>query len=261
MDTLTKRTWSILSNGGLVLAVLGAALSLLHAYAGLLPSAPVWLGVAIVGIGAAIKSLGSAMSDATKLTPAKWAVAVLAVIAAIVVPPQVPAQAPNTTQTTTTTTTETTTPAVAPDAVTAPASAPVEPGDVPAAGEDAGGGPLAFLGAILGAVLPVGCSAAQQAVFAASGGQLADCLLNCGANAAAITVQSASTGATINGAGIGWSALGCALPCLAQFGVVAVTTAALPPARYGGSAGERNVYMGDAITITITPRNPAARAP
>lgn len=135
------------------------------------------------------------------------------------------------------------------------ASPDVSPlGDIAPAGEKAPESvPLAMLkGAV--ALLPLGCSAAQNTIVAQAGGDLAACLLNCGASAGSIAITQAGQGARIDGAGIGYGVLGCAMPCLLKFGVVSVTAAASPGMRYGGSAGEADVYQPDKITITVMPR-------
>lgn len=129
---------------------------------------------------------------------------------------------------------------------------PVDAGNDAPDAPDASTGILEVIGAAIAS--PLGCSAAQQQIVKASAGDLAACLLQCGVGTASATIRSVAGGYEIDGPALGYSAIGCALPCLARFGTVAVSTYAAGGARWGGSAGEANAYVPDRIVVSIKAR-------
>lgn len=124
-------------------------------------------------------------------------------------------------------------------------------------------GPVAWwigmVAGLLGAGVPVGGRALgtglRRGGFAGvAAGVLAACLLNCGVGAASSCIQAVAGSYRIDGPALGYSAIGCALPCLARFGFVEIATYASAPARWGGSAGERDTCVQDRIVVTVKPR-------
>jgi hypothetical protein len=111
-------------------------------------------------------------------------------------------------------------------------------------------------GAILwsGLSAPLGCSGAQVQAWKGGLADLTDCVLGCGVSAGQFALTETIKGVQIDGPGIGRGALGCVVPCLIRFGGVAVEVVAGGATRYGGSAGEANVYQPDTYILTITPR-------
>ncbi len=114
----------------------------------------------------------------------------------------------------------------------------------------------AIKAAAVGLVLAAGlsCSAPQRAEESIAAAHLMQCLVNCGANAAGISIREAGKGRQLDGEALSWDLLGCAAPCLARFGIVTLETYTRPPARWYGTAGAENVYRGDGLRITITPK-------
>lgn len=124
---------------------------------------------------------------------------------------------------------------------------PDVPGD-----ESASVGILGLLGAAI--VSPIGCSGAQIESIKVSSADLLACFANIGAHEATVALEKWGQGYKINAEDLGADALGKALPCLLRFGAVAVSTYVLPSGRWGGSAGEKNVYRGDGYEIVISPK-------
>lgn len=100
----------------------------------------------------------------------------------------------------------------------------------------------------------VGCSGAQVQAIKASSADLLACFANIGAAEATVALEQWGQGYKINAEDMGMDALGKAMPCLLKFGAVAVSTYVLPAGRWGGSAGEKNVYRGDGIEIIVSPK-------
>jgi len=112
---------------------------------------------------------------------------------------------------------------------------------------------LIVIAALVLQFLP-GCSGPQRQAWGVAASDLGDCLVNCGASKAKERVTSVLGGGwQFDIEDLGWDALGCALPCLTRFGVVATETIPRAAGRYGGSAGESDVYRGPLIRVTVSP--------
>ncbi len=125
-----------------------------------------------------------------------------------------------------------------------PATAPGLP-DVPSDPDPA---PVSVLGrvgqgalAVAGAILPVGCSAAQQNAWRTAGTRLGQCLARCGVKAADGAVTQWMSGETVDAADVGWDALPCVVACAGQAG--AILLAGVEP-KYTG---------GDSLGATLSP--------
>lgn len=133
-------------------------------------------------------------------------------------------------------------PPVAPQVL--PAGAPVVPDVRPATVTD----PVSFLGgmghgalAVAGALVPVGCSAAQQNAWRAAGSRLGQCLARCGVAAADSAVTQWMSGETVDAAEVGWDALPCVVACAGQAGAILL-------------AGVEQTYTGgDSLGATLSP--------
>lgn len=128
-------------------------------------------------------------------------------------------------------------PAVTPPPIESPAMPPA-PASAPAAFlEDVGHGVLA----VASAVLPVGCSAAQQATWRTAGSRLGACLARCGVAAADDLVTQWMSGETVDAADVGWEALPCVVACAGQAGAILL-------------AGVEQTYTGgDSLGATLSP--------
>ena len=95
--------------------------------------------------------------------------------------------------------------------------------------------------AIAGAILPVGCSAAQQNVWRTAGTRLGTCLAQCGVRAADGAVTQWMSGETVDAADVGWDALPCVVACAGQAGAILL-------------AGVEQKYVGgDSLGATLSP--------
>ncbi len=110
------------------------------------------------------------------------------------------------------------------------------------------GVPGAILG-VLGGALNLGCSAAQVRAWEDGATRAATCLAGCGASALSYRIVPGAREVRLEG--LPEDLLRCALPCLLRVGVATVEAVATPPARWGGSAGEAQVYQPDTYTVTI----------
>ncbi len=126
----------------------------------------------------------------------------------------------------------------------APAAAPALPDVSPAAAPK----PVSFLGgvgqgalAVASAILPVGCSAAQQNTWRTASTRLGQCLARCGVAAADGAVTQWMSGETVNAADVGWDALPCVVACAGQAGAILL-------------AGVEQAYTGgDSLGATLSP--------
>jgi hypothetical protein len=134
-------------------------------------------------------------------------------------------------------------------------NAPVTPQDAPGSlpdvdvPKDTAPSPTGFL---------VGCSAAQQSVMRVASADAMKCVADCGLKGGSVAITTWGAGQKIDGEGITYDVLRCAMPCLLGLGYVTVKTYSSPQTRYGGSAGEKDVYAADKIEIIVSGK-PAVR--
>jgi hypothetical protein len=114
---------------------------------------------------------------------------------------------------------------------------------------------VSSVGEILFAALtaPLGCSGPQREDWLEGARAAGDCAVKCAVPTGTYALTQTIHGVELDGPGLTKGLLSCLVPCLAAVAVTTVTKVVSEPTRYGGSAGEANVYKPDTYRILLTP--------